>query len=153
VLALGTNEAANVAAGSNYGLDQRVDRMMSAIGHQPVLWVNVRSLLTSGPYAESNMRQWNAALLKSCRKYPNMRIYDWASDVKDPWFISDGIHFTTAGYAARGKLIANALNGAFSSPQDADLVGSSDCRVDAGSNADPPDTSVPNGTLAMTTQG
>jgi hypothetical protein len=128
--------------------------MMSAIGHQPILWVNVRSLLTSGPYAEPNMRQWNAALLKACRKYPNMRIYDWASDVKDPWFISDGIHFTTEGYAARGKLIANALSGAFSSQQDADLVGSSDCRVDAGSNtADPPDTTVPDGTLAMTTQG
>ena len=44
VLALGTNEAANVAAGSNVGYDQRIEIMMSVIGNQPVLWVNVRSL-------------------------------------------------------------------------------------------------------------
>ena len=69
--------------------------MMSVIGDQPVLWVNVRSLLTSGPYAEANMRAWNEALLEACDRYPNMRIYDWATDVKDPWFIADGIHFTT----------------------------------------------------------
>jgi hypothetical protein len=129
VLALGTNEAANVAAGSNYGLDQRIDRMMSVIGHQPVLWVNVRSLVTSGPYAESNMRLWNAELLKACARYPDMRIYDWASDVKDSWFIPDGIHFTTPGYAARARLIADALKDAFESPEQSDTADSG-CVVD-----------------------
>ena len=38
-----------------------------------------------------------------------MRVYDWAAAVKDSWFISDGIHFTSAGYAARARLIAQAL--------------------------------------------
>ncbi len=66
------------------------------------------------------MRLWNSALLKACAKYPDMRIYDWASDVKDSWFIPDGIHFTTPGYAARAKLIANALRDAFVSPQSTD---------------------------------
>ncbi len=42
-----------------------------------------------------------------------MRVYDWASDVKDAWFIDDGIHFTSPGYAARAELIAQALAHAF----------------------------------------
>ena len=44
-----------------------------------------------------------------------MRVYDWASDVKDAWFIDDGIHFTTPGYRARARLIADALAEAFPS--------------------------------------
>lgn len=42
-----------------------------------------------------------------------MRVYAWASAVKDPWFIEDGIHFTSPGYAARSHLIASALAHAF----------------------------------------
>ena len=113
VLALGTNEAANVAAGSNYDFDQRIDRMMQAADGDPVLWINTRSLLSDGPYAEANMERWDQALLDACDKYPNMRIYDWASDVKNNWFIEDGIHYTTPGYAARARLIASALLDAF----------------------------------------
>ena len=45
--------------------------------------------------------------------YPNMRVYDWASEVKDDWFIDDGIHFTSEGYAARAHQIANGLAEAF----------------------------------------
>ena len=48
------------------------------------------------------MQDWDKALLDACDRYPNMRIYDWASDVKDNWFIDDGIHFTSQGYAERG---------------------------------------------------
>ena len=42
-----------------------------------------------------------------------MRIYDWASDAQTSWFIADGIHYTSAGYAARAHLIARALAAAF----------------------------------------
>ena len=42
-----------------------------------------------------------------------MRVYDWAAAAKDSWFISDGIHYTSAGYAARAYLIAHALAAAF----------------------------------------
>ena len=52
-------------------------------------------------------------LVAACASYPNMRVYDWASDVKDDWFIEDGIHFTSPGYAARAQLIAQALAHAF----------------------------------------
>jgi peptidoglycan/LPS O-acetylase OafA/YrhL len=116
VLALGTNDTADVAVGSNVGVAERINRMMQAIGNQPVLWITVKSLLSSGPYSEHNMRLWDQALYAAAKHYPNMRIYDWASVVQTPWFINDGIHFTSAGYAARGELIADALAAAFPAP-------------------------------------
>jgi len=113
VLALGTNDTADVAVGSSVGLATRIKEMMSLIGNQPVMWVNVKSLVAYGPYSENNMLLWNQALLRACGGYPNMRVYDWAAAVKDSWFISDGIHYTSAGYAARAYLIAHALAAAF----------------------------------------
>jgi peptidoglycan/LPS O-acetylase OafA/YrhL len=114
VLALGTNEAANVAAGSNVGERERIDKMMAIIGTEPVLWVNVKSLVEAGdPYSSENMKKWDEELVAACSLYPNMRIYNWAADVKDEWFIEDGIHFTSPGYAARAQLIAQALAHAF----------------------------------------
>jgi hypothetical protein len=59
------------------------------------------------------MEQWNAALLGGCLKYPNVRVYDWASAAKDKWFIPDGIHYYSPGYAARAHLFADALAEAF----------------------------------------
>ena len=113
VLALGTNDTADVYVGSPVGLAARITRMMTLIGAQPVMWVNVRSLLASGPYSESNMLAWNRALLQACTRYPDMRVYDWAAAARDSWFIADGIHYTSAGYAARAFLIARALASAF----------------------------------------
>jgi peptidoglycan/LPS O-acetylase OafA/YrhL len=113
VLALGTNDAADVYVGSSVALSTRIDRMMSVLGDQPVMWVNVKSLVGSGPYAETNMEQWNTALEGACAKYPNMRIFDWAGAVKDSWYIPDGIHYTSPGYKARARLIADALSKAF----------------------------------------
>jgi peptidoglycan/LPS O-acetylase OafA/YrhL len=124
VIALGTDDTADVAVGSEVGLMTRIQRMMSAAHGEPVMWVNVKSLLVSGPYAEPNMRRWNNTLLQACARYPNMRIFGWASVVKSRWFISDGIHYTSLGYEHRAKMIADALASAF--PQ----VGqSSDCVV------------------------
>lgn len=132
VIAMGTNEAANVAAGSTVTYDDRIDNMMSTIGSEPVLWVNVKSLVTSGPYAAANMRSWDEALREACDRYPSMRLYNWAADVKDEWFIPDGIHFTSEGYAARGRLIADALLDAFPNTEETPkLTDSRDCVVDA----------------------
>ncbi len=113
VIALGTNDTANVAVGSTVGLMTRIERMMSVAHGEPVMWVNVKSLLVSGPYSEANMRLWNATLLRACARYPNMRVFNWAAVVRNGWFISDGIHYTSAGYAARARLIAQALALAF----------------------------------------
>jgi len=128
VLALGTNEAANVFVGSSVGEMERIEIMMDTIGDEPVMWVNVRSLVEDGdPYSAKNMEKWDETLLVACRKYPNMRVYDWASDVKDAWFIDDGIHFTSPGYAARSELIAHALAHAF--PASGETKGGADCLV------------------------
>ena len=116
VLALGTNDTADVAVGSTFSLAYRIKEMMSLIGNQPVMWVNVKSLLDYGPYAESNMLLWDRALIQACASYPNMRVYNWAAAAKDSWFISDGIHYTSAGYAARAYRIAQALATAFPAP-------------------------------------
>ena len=113
VIALGTNDTADVAVGSNVGLMTRIQRMMAAAHGQPVMWVNLRSLLAGGPYSEANMVTWDNTLLKACARYPNMRVFNWAALAKSKWYISDGIHFTSAGYAARGRLIAQALARAF----------------------------------------
>jgi hypothetical protein len=113
VLALGTNDTADVAVGSQVSLMTRIQRMMSVANGEPVMWVNVKSLLASGPYSESNMLRWDNTLLKACARYPNMRIFNWASVVKNKWYIADGIHFTSPGYAARAKMIADALAAAF----------------------------------------
>jgi peptidoglycan/LPS O-acetylase OafA/YrhL len=124
VLALGTNEAADVAAGSNVGLRERIEKMMAIIGDEPVLWVNVRSLVPPGdPYSKEGMVEWDEELTRACAAYPDMRVYDWASDVKNEWFIEDGIHFTSPGYAARAQLIAQALAHAF--PENGETEGGS----------------------------
>ena len=113
VIALGTNDTADVAIGSATGRMARIQQMMAAAHGQPVMWVGVISLLAGGPYAEANMQQWNAALLQACPRYRNMRIFDWASLAQPRWFISDGIHYTSAGYAIRGRQIAQGLAKAF----------------------------------------
>jgi peptidoglycan/LPS O-acetylase OafA/YrhL len=113
VLALGTNDTADVYVGSNVGREQRIEKMMALIGNQPVMWVEVTSLLPSGPYAKQNMGLWNQALQQALPHYPDMRVYDWPAVAQKSWFIADGIHYTTNGYEHRATAIADALAEAF----------------------------------------
>jgi hypothetical protein len=114
ILALGTNEAADVAAGSRFGLRTRIAQMMSIIGDQPVMWVDAITLASATQfYGDAGMRRWNEDLLSACHKYPMMRVFDWAAHAKPSWFIPDGIHYTLDGYIARTRLIAHALVRAF----------------------------------------
>jgi hypothetical protein len=113
VIALGTNDTADVQVGSNVGLAARIKEMMQVTRGQPVMWVNVVSLLSSGPYAERNMEKWNEALLQACVRYPNMRVFNWAPLAARGWFISDGIHYTSPGYQKRSLYIADGLAEAF----------------------------------------
>ena len=129
VLALGTNDTADVAVGSTFSLAYRINKMMSLIGSQLVMWINVKSLLDYGPYAEANMQLWNRALTQACASHPNMRVYDWAAAAQDSWFITDGIHYTSAGYAARAHLIAQALSTAFPAPGSAHSGQPASCLV------------------------
>ena len=113
VFALGTNDAANVAAGSSVGMKARIQEMMSVAHGEPVMWVNTITQLSSGPYAEANEQLWDATLLRALAMYPNMRIFDWAAVAQPSWFLTDGIHYNSAGCAARAQDIANALAEAF----------------------------------------
>jgi hypothetical protein len=113
VFALGTNDTANVAAGSNVGLAARIGEMMSAAHGEPVMWVNAQTDLTSGPWSEANMQSWNNALVAACKSHPNMRIFNWAAMVRPSWHLADGIHYTSQGYVIRAHAIAAALARAF----------------------------------------
>ncbi len=113
VIALGTNDTADVAVGSEVSRAARIKQMMALIGSQPVMWVEVKSILSSGPYSESNMELWDQALQQALPSYPNMRLYNWPAVVQHSWFINDGIHYTSVGYAHRGQDIAEALAEAF----------------------------------------
>jgi peptidoglycan/LPS O-acetylase OafA/YrhL len=113
VLALGTNDTADIAVGSNVSLAARISEMMAVTRGEPVMWVNVISRLHSGPYAEANMQKWNAALLNACATHTNMRVFNWAALAQPPWFINDEIHYTSAGYEKRALYIADGLAEAF----------------------------------------
>jgi len=78
-----------------------------------VLWPTVKTLRTKGPWQDQDMTAMSQALKDACTRYPNLRVYDWRSEVKDSWFLDDGIHFTSTGYRERGHRIADALVNAF----------------------------------------
>lgn len=113
ILALGTNDAANFyAGGADY--PTRIDLMMNLIPQdQPVMWVNVKTLVKTGYYSNQHSIEWDNTLVAEAKKYSNMRVYGWADEVADAWYIDDGIHFTTPGYRERSRRIAKALVNAF----------------------------------------
>jgi hypothetical protein len=116
VFALGTNDTANVAVDSSaVGLMARIERMMSVAHGEPVMWVNTRTELSGGPWAQAREQLWDATLIRALRMYPNMRIFDWAAVARPSWFLPDGIHYTSAGCAHRARAIADALARAFAS--------------------------------------
>ena len=113
ILALGTNEVDNVHDGGP-SFQIRIDKMMSIIGKQPVMWIDSITLLPPGnPYAEDAMQKWNKTLLANCSRYPNMRVFDWAAYAKPKWFIPDGIHYYSPGYVARSHYISLGLAHSF----------------------------------------
>jgi hypothetical protein len=113
VFALGTNDTANISAGSSVGMMARIQEMMSVAHGQPVMWVNTVTQLHSGGWSEANEQAWDNALVKALATYPNMRIFNWASVAQPGWFLPDGIHYNPAGCAVRAQAIADALARAF----------------------------------------
>lgn len=112
VLALGTNDPANTS-GNVAILSTRIDNMMAKIGNKPTLWTTTKTLKDKGPYQNANMASWNQALIQACARHPNMRVYDWASEVQDTWFVADGIHPNSAGCRERAARMARAIARAF----------------------------------------
>ena len=113
VVALGLCDAANVARGARVTRTQRIDRMMSVIGSDPVLWIDVGTKVTGGFWADRHMQQWNQDLASTVARYPNARVGAVTAGTQPSWFASDGIHFTSAGYAGRAALMADLLAATF----------------------------------------
>ncbi|MEZ4223471.1 MAG: GDSL-type esterase/lipase family protein [Polyangiaceae bacterium] len=113
VIALGTNDTANVSAGAAYSRADAIDAMMRAIdpaGRAPVVWVSSFTTLTKGHWSKANMQLWNRALLDAAARWSNLRVFDWAAIAASgsaPF--ADGIHHTKAGYAVRNRAIAEAV--------------------------------------------
>ncbi|WCB35553.1 SGNH/GDSL hydrolase family protein [Gordonia polyisoprenivorans] len=114
VMAMGINDTANIEVGGPGPDDMRIDRLLGPLRNQPVMWPTViTSPLNQNPaYANDAMQRFDRALLRACKRYPNLRLYNWAAEARPDWF-SDGIHYTAAGYTQRAYRFAIALASVF----------------------------------------
>ena len=46
---------------------------MGVIGGDPVLWVNVKTLVDEGAWSEPHMAAWDQALTAAAARYPNLK--------------------------------------------------------------------------------
>ncbi len=44
--------------------------MLTAIGDDPILWVNVKTLEPEGEWSNEQMQLWNQALVEAAARYP-----------------------------------------------------------------------------------
>ncbi|HSB87484.1 MAG TPA: hypothetical protein VLD86_14320 [Ilumatobacteraceae bacterium] len=113
ILAVGTNDAANIAAGGKRQATDRITSMMSVIGTEPVLWLDAATIAVDGYWASTNIAAWNEVLRSLAPSYPNLRIAPWSTFVGTQWFQPDGVHLTDAGSVARVEFVASALVAVF----------------------------------------
>jgi hypothetical protein len=113
VIMIGTNDAANIAAGASTSAEQRIRSMMDVIGGDRVLWVDTVSQRTDDAYRNASMLAWNQELYRVLAEYPNARVFRWYDVVRPVWFRNDGLHYTIEGSAQRAALTAAALLEAF----------------------------------------
>jgi hypothetical protein len=109
VMMIGTNDAANIAAGSNVTAESRIRAMMQVVADDPVLWVDAVTQRTDDAYRNASMLAWNQELYRVTAEYPNVRVFRWYDVVQPQWFRNDGIHYTIEGNAQRAALTAQAL--------------------------------------------
>ena len=114
IIGAGVNDAANRAVGGSGEEDWRVDQIMELLGDAPVLWPTAATNRDSGAYDNANMAPFNKALLAARDRYPNLVVYDWASDVHQEWFLpGDDVHYQTEGNEKRAEYFSKALTLAF----------------------------------------
>ncbi|WP_336638692.1 acyltransferase family protein [Micrococcus luteus] len=124
VVNVGLNDAANMAkAGDFSSAEKRIDGVMQAADGKPVLWVNGITMpwTKNEFYANENIQKLNAVLVEVTAKYPNLRVYDWASDAAPhpDWFLEDDANHNNAeGSAAKAEHMAKALVAAFPKGED-----------------------------------
>jgi hypothetical protein len=113
VVLIGTNDAANIVAGSNVGAEERIAKMLYVFGDDPVLWVDASSQKTTTAYRSDSMRAFNEVLYRLADERPNVAVLRWSEIVRPEWYRSDQLHYTTEGQIWRAAIIARALAVAF----------------------------------------
>jgi hypothetical protein len=106
---VGTNDAANIAAGANLGAEERILRILYVIGDEPVLWVDAATNRSATAYRNDNMRAWNDTLYRIASERENVEVLRWSERVRPEWFVSDAIHMGTEGRVWRAAFTAAAL--------------------------------------------
>jgi len=140
IFSLGINDAGFVSSGYGEGAAARIESIMRFTDGEPVMWVSAEMLPTGElRYLDEAVEGWNEFLLFNCRKYPEMRVYDWGRDVAREWFQTDGIHYEAEGYVNRAELVAAALVSAFPSGSlSQDNPALSDVSAEDGNNSTSP---------------
>jgi len=110
VILLGTNDAANIAAGSNADAARRVGSILDAVAGERTLWMTASTIRTDGFWARPNTQAWNNQLTYLVGAAANVDLADWDGAASGrSWFASDGIHPNAAGLAERSRFIADNL--------------------------------------------
>ncbi|MCI6573847.1 MAG: acyltransferase family protein [Actinomycetaceae bacterium] len=113
VIALGTNDAANMNVEGKDRSSEHIETTMDIIGpHHPVLWITTIVNPAGAPrwYDKAVMDSWNSALYAELKTHPNMWVYPWDKDVRPNWFIEgDGVHYNQEGSSERSHRFAQAV--------------------------------------------
>lgn len=113
VVALGVNDALNIASGSQVSADSRIEQMLAIADGKPVMWPTVKTTAaaekTTAAAAPKNMEAFNAALLRATSAYPNLAVFQWDQRATEDLFSDDGIHYTAEGTQARIDAFSSAL--------------------------------------------
>ena len=110
VILLGTNDAANIAAGSNADAARRVGNILDAVAGERTLWLTASTVRSDGFWARPNTQAWNNQLRSLLAPADNVGVadWDWAAS-GNAWFVADGIHPNATGLAERSRFIADNL--------------------------------------------
>ena len=109
VVMIGTNDAANIAAGAGVSAEERILRLLYVFGDEPVLWVDAATARTNTAYRNDSMRAWNDTLYRIAAERPNVEVVRWSERVRPEWFLADGIHMGTEGRIWRAAMTSAAL--------------------------------------------
>lgn len=139
LVAIGTNDAANVTVGPARSTRQRIDDVMARAHGRPVLWPTVTALTHAPPgYTQAAMKAFDAELVAATKRHPNLRVYDWATERDARWTEGDGIHDRRIGSRSRAVMYARAMTVAFPAGAPASserVVGSVAGRAPSAANA------------------
>ena len=99
VFALGANEP---------WTEQTLKDVLDLAGSSQVIIVTSRTINYTSSYHYDYAKE-NEMLLEKAKTEDNLSVGDWASEVKDEWYASDGVHYIDAGYDAYLQFIKDTL--------------------------------------------